>query len=251
MRPLKMDLSIYNLLELKRPPVGVKFLYGRPEDMKQIDKQLPFCEMFKEAQQREEPFYFGKENEDCVGKLVLGMQEYPDFVEAGELGPGFGVYQDARANKKLYQYIPKFDKNTVNYVAFAKLDKLTFDPDLLILMGTPSQAEIILRAYSYSSGVPWEPKATSVLGCGWIYVHPFLSGKVNYTVTGLAFGMKAKHIFEEGQMIISIPFNWIPTITENLKEMTWALPAYTEGREAFAKREAGLFEDLAKKYGIQ
>jgi len=251
MRPLKMDLSIYKKLEFKRPPVGVKFLYGKPEGMKQIDKQLPFCEMFKEAQQREEPFYFGKENEDCVGKLVLGMQEYPDFVEAGELGPGFGVFQDARANKKLYQYIPQFDKNTVNYVAFAKLDKLTFDPDLLILMGTPNQAEIILRAYSYSSGVPWETKTTSVLGCGWVYVYPFLSGKVNYTVTGLAFGMKAKKIFEEGQMIISIPFNWIPTITENLKEMTWVLPAYTDTREEFAKREAGLFEDLAKKYGMQ
>ncbi|GAI46632.1 unnamed protein product, partial [marine sediment metagenome] len=33
---------------------------------------------------------------------------------------------------------------------------------------------------------------------------------MNYTVTGMTFGMKAKEIFEEGWILISIPYNWIP-----------------------------------------
>src|SRR4030042_1009235 len=246
MRPLQTDLSIYSKLNFEKPPVGVKFLFTRPKGIEQIDKARPCCEMFKEAQQRETPFYFSKENENCVGKLVLGMEDMPLFVEAGQLGPMFGIYQEPRANNKIYQYIPKFERGIVNYIAFSSLDKLTFEPDLLILTATPSQAEIVLRAMSYSTGEMWAPKATPVLGCAWLYIYPFQSGKVNYTITGLPFGMKAKQIFEEGRMLISIPYNWIPTITQNLKEMEWVLPSYTDGREKFIKREQGYIEELTQ-----
>jgi uncharacterized protein (DUF169 family) len=247
MRPLQTDLSIFKKFKFEKPPVGVKFLFFKPEGIEQIDKILPLCEMFKAAQQRETPFYFSKDNENCVGKLVLGMEDMPLFVEAGELGPKFGIYQEPRANSKIYQYIPKFDRGIVNYVAFSSLNKLTFEPDLLILTATPSQAEIVLRAMSYSTGEIWAPKATPVLGCAWLYIYPYQSGKVNYTITGLAFGMKAKHIFEEGLMLISIPYNWISTITQNLKEMEWVLPSYTEGREKFTEREQKYMEELSRE----
>jgi hypothetical protein len=61
MKPLKQDLSIFNKFNFEKPPVGVKFLFFRPEGMKQLsmDKNLSFCEMLKEAQQSKTPFYFG------------------------------------------------------------------------------------------------------------------------------------------------------------------------------------------------
>lgn len=247
MKPLKADLSIYKKFNFKNPPVAVKFLLSKPEGIKQLDKALPFCEMLREAQRRGIPFYFSKENESCVGKVVLGMDDMLPFVEGGLIGPRFGIYQEPRANNKIYQYIPKFDKGIVNYVAFSPLDKLPFEPDLLVLTATPSQAEIVLRAMSYSTGEIWETRATGVLGCAWLYIYPFQSGKVNYTVTGLAFGSKAKQIFEEGWMLVSIPYNWLPIITQNLKEMEWVLPSYTDGREKFLKREQKVFKEAAKE----
>jgi uncharacterized protein (DUF169 family) len=248
MRPLTQDLSIYNRFEFEKPPVGVKFLRNKPEGIEQIDKILSFCEMIKEAHQREAPFYFSKENENCVGKTVLGMEEMPPFVEGGHIGPKFGIYQESRANNKIYQYVPKFEKDIVRYVAFSALGTLTFEPDLLILYATPSQAEIVLRAMSYSTGEMWDPKATPVLGCSWIFVYPYQSGKVNYTVTGLAFGMKAKQVFPEGVMLISIPYQWIPVITQNLKEMEWVPPSYTDGREKFLEREKKVFGEAAQEF---
>ncbi len=247
MRPLTQDLSIYSKFNFEKPPVGVKFLLNKPEGMEQLDKSLPFCEMIKEAQQRGTPFYFAKENEDCVGKIVLGMEDMPLFAEAGLIGPKYEIYQEPRANNKIYQYIPKFKRGIVNYVAYSPLDKLTFEPDLLILTATPSQAEIVLRAMSYSTGEIWETKGTPVLGCAWLYIYPYQSGKVNYMVTGMTFGMKAKEVFEEGWILISIPYNWIPTITQNLQEIKWVLPAYTDGREQFLKREQRVFEEAAKE----
>ena len=45
-----------------------------------IDKNLSFCEMLKEAQQRGTPFHFGKENnEACVGKILLGMEDMEPY----------------------------------------------------------------------------------------------------------------------------------------------------------------------------
>ncbi len=247
MRPLSQDLSIYRKFNFENSPVGVKFLLNRPEGIGQLDKSLPFCEMIKEAQQRGSPFYFGKENENCVGKQALGMEEMQLFVEGGLIGPKLEIYQEPRANNAIYQHVHKFKPGIVNYVAFSPLDKLTFEPDLLILTATPSQAEIVMRAMSYSTGEIWEPKLAPVLACSWLYIYPYQSGKVNYMITGMTFGMKAKKVFPEGWILISVPYQWIPTITQNLKEMKWVLPAYAEGKQEFLKREQRVFEEAKKE----
>ena len=247
MRPLQSDLSIYKKFDFKHPPVAVKFCLPKPEGIEPLDKSLPFCEMLKEAQRRGVPFYFSRDNENCVGKVVLGMEEFSLAVEGGLIGPRFGIYQEARANNKIYQYVPHFRPGLVNYVVFSPLDKLTFEPDLLVFTATPSQAEILLRAMSYSTGEAWETKMTGVLGCTWLYIYPFQSGKVNYMVTGMTFGTKAKEVFEEGWILISVPYNWLPIITANLNEMEWVLPSYTDGREKFLKREEKVFEEATKE----
>lgn len=247
MKPLSQDLSIYNKFNFKHAPVGVKFLIARPEGIKQIDKALPFCEMIKEAQDRNEPFYFAKENEDCVGKVALGMADMETPVEAGLIGPRFGIYQEPRANNALYRHVATIHPGMVNFVVFSTLEKLTFDPDLLILMATPSQAEIINRAHGYIDGEPLNSRMTTALGCSWMYIYPFQTGKVNYLTTGMTFGAKAKRIYEEGWMIFTIPYQRLPILTQALNEMEWDLPSYSDGREKFMEREAGIFAEAAKE----
>ncbi|MDH5365098.1 MAG: DUF169 domain-containing protein [Dehalococcoidia bacterium] len=246
MRPLQTDLSIYNKFDFEKPPVGVKFLFSKPEGIERLDKSLGFCEMLKEAHQRGTTFYFDKDNEDCVGKMPLGMMDVVPVLEGGQLGPELEIYQEPRANSRIYQHIPMFARGTVNYVVFSPLEELTFDPDLLVLYATPRQAEIVLRAMSYSTGEMWEPKAMPVVACAWIYVYPYKSGKVNYMVTGMSYGMIAREVFPEGRILISIPWNWIPTITQNLQEMKWVLPTYT-GRERYIAEMNRLKSEIALK----
>jgi hypothetical protein len=40
MRPLKQDLSIFDKFEFEKAPVGVKFLFFRPEGMKQLSMDI-------------------------------------------------------------------------------------------------------------------------------------------------------------------------------------------------------------------
>ncbi len=247
MRPLSQDLSVWKKFNFERQPVGVKFLYRKPEGIEQLDKRMGICEMINEAQNSKKPFYFSKENEDCFGAMVCGMMDTPNFAESGQIGEALEIFQEPRANARFYKDIVKLPKGTVNYVAFSSLDQLTFEPDLLILLAPVKQAEIVLRAMSYSGGEIWETKGTPALGCAWIFSYPYQSGKVNYTVTGLAFGTKSKQVFPEGYLLISIPYNWIPTITQNLKEMNWVPPAYTDGREKFKQREEAIIGKLAEE----
>ena len=248
MRPLQTDLSIYSKFNFEKPPVGVKYLFHKPEGIEPLDKSLALCEMLKEAHQRKTPFYFTKEQESCFGKAFLGMMgDAPPLNDGGLLGVKFEIFQDPAVNMRIRRLTPHLENGTVNYVAFSPVDKLTFEPDLLILMATPSQAEIVLRAMTYSTGELYESKSTCIGGCTWLYIYPYLSGKVNYTTTGLYFGMKGKQVFPEGWMLISIPYNWIPTITQNLKEMKWVLPGYTLGREKFIQYEHNILKELAQE----
>jgi len=238
MRTLKRDLSIFSKLEFEEPPVGVKFLFFRPDGIEQLsmDKNLSFCEMLTEAQQRRTPFYFGKENsEACVGKILLGMEDMEPFAESGQIGARLEIFQEPRANYIFYQYVPKFGKDTVNYVAFSTIDELTFEPDVLIISTTPSRAEIVMRAMTYSTGELYSSKTTPVMGCAWLYIYPYQTGKVNYLIPEMIHGMKGRELFAEGSILISIPYQWIPIITQNLEEMRMHLPSHTSKGQYLAE----------------
>jgi uncharacterized protein (DUF169 family) len=249
MKPLQTDLSVFEKIGFDKPPVGVKFLFYRPPGIQQmpLEKSFSFCEMLKEAQDTTEPFYFSSENnETCVGKILLGIEEMVPFAESGQIGEKLGVFQEARANYAFYQYVPKFSKGIVNYVAFSRIDRLTYEPDVLIIAARPSQGEIIMRAMTYSTGELYVSKTTPVMGCAWFYIYPFQSGKVNYVMPDLVHGMKGRELFPEGTMLISIPHHWLPTVTRNLQEMEMHLPSHT-GRENYLKELGRIFDELAQE----
>ena len=246
MSPLTLDLSIFKKFDFERPPVGVKFLLDKPKGMEQLDKPLALCEMPKEAQQRGTPFYMTGENEDCAGKFPLGMGDIPPFAASGKIGPELKIFEDDRANRRLYERLPRMWTNTVNYVAFAPLDKLSFNPDVLFVIGTARQAEVIMRAMTYMTGEIWSPKMTPVMGCAWLFAYPYINGSVNYATTGMCYGQISRQVYPEGQVIVAIPYNWLPTIVQALQEMDWILPSYTMGRDKFVSYFHNLLGKLAQ-----
>lgn len=250
MKPLQTDLSIYRKFNFSKPPVGVKFLPAKPEGMEKLDKTMALCEMLNEAQQRGTSFYIDKDNEDCAGAMILGMVTPSPHAGGGELGVKWGIYGEARVNERLAASAPKISPGKINYVVFSPLELITFEPDLLFLVATVSQAEIVLRSMSYSTGELWTSKATSGGACAYLFAYPYLSGKVNYVTTGLTLGLKGRKVYPEGLLLFSIPYDQIPIITRNLEKMEWVLPAYTDDtREQFLARRKGIFEELAREFG--
>ena len=185
---------------------------------------------------------------ECVGPLVLGMVEPDAIFESGMVGPELGIYKEARANRRVYPPVPTLARGTVRYVVFSPLDKLTFDPDVLVCTASADQAEILLRAYAYTSGKMWQARGTTVIGCSWLFLYPYISGELNFTVSGLGAGMKARQVMPAGLVLLSFPYDLLQMMVENLQDMEWVLPDYVEGRDAHSKRFPALIEELMKEY---
>jgi len=246
MSTVQKDLEIFKEFNFKITPVGVKFLAAKPEGLKELDKILDFCEMLPEAQ-KGEAFYATAEDFTCIGPMLLGMVDNDPVFESGMVGPELEIFKEARANQRLYPQVPRMEKGAVNYVAFAPLDKLTFEPDVLVVTAEVSQAEIVLRADTYSSGRVWSASGTPVMGCAWMFIYPYLTSRINFTVSGFSFGMKSRELFPEGLVILSIPWDLLPEITKNLEEMKWVPHSYTIGRQAHKAKMKKIAAKLKRK----
>lgn len=237
----KEDFAVLDKLAFEVPPVGVKFSARRPDNVQRLDEDMAFCEMLRKAQQGR-AFFAGAENHVCeAGLYVLGQADSPEPFISGEFGAGLKIFEGPRSASRLYLHIPKIGRGVVHYVSFSPLGELSFDPDLLILLANTDQTEILLRAMTYRTGGMWESKYTAAIGCAWTYIYPYLSGKLNYAVTGLGHGMKRRKLFPEGRQMISIPFDLLSSMLRTLHEMPWVLPAYKPDGAEFVKR---LHDDL-------
>ncbi len=232
----KDQTAILEKFDFDLPPVGVKFLAKLPDMIEPIEEKLAFCEMLKRAQHGH-AFFADADNHACeAGLYVLGQADAPEPFISGEFGAGLQIYEEPRSASRLYQHIPKIGKGVVHYVAFAPLEKLRFDPDVLILLADTRRTEILLRAMSYRTGRMWISKYTPAIGCAWIYIYPYLSGELNYTISGLGHGMKRRQLFPEGRQIISIPFDLLSSMLQTLQKMPWDLPAYKPDGMEFVKK---------------
>ena len=222
-------------------PVGVKFLVEAPDVVDELGESMALCEMLRQAQEGR-AFYAGAENHTCpAGCYVLGQAEASEPFVSGRFGAGLKIFQGPRAASRLYLYIPRIGRGVVNYVAFSPLDKLAFEPDVLVLLANTTQAEIVLRAMSYRTGQMWSSKFSSAIGCAWILVQPYLTGELNYVSTGLGHGMRRRGLFPEGLQLISIPFDMLSSMLQTLHCMPWVLPAYEPDGVEFVRR---LMEEL-------
>jgi len=241
------DYSVLDKFKFERKPVGVKFLITRPAGIKRLTKELNFCEMLKEAQEGK-AFYVGANDWHCVERFILGMEDPEPILVSGIFGGEEGLFKETRSCRAMYHHLPKMLKGSVQYVAFAPIDKLTFDPDVLVITANTNQAQSILRSVNYSTGEPFVSKATPVVACSWIYVYPVISGQLNYYITGLGMGMQALNIFPPGLFLISIPFQQLTTALENLGEMAYnPKPPPGPGGPAHRKRVNKLMADLRKR----
>jgi uncharacterized protein (DUF169 family) len=178
-----------------------------------------------------------------VGPFILGNQEIPPVFYRGEYGVAQKHFKEPRAMRKVYQIIPKMEKNVVGCVAFSAVDKLSFEPDVIVFVADSDQTQILLRAMSYTTGQPYTSKFTGVMGCAWLLIYPYLTGELNYVPANFSAGMKKLKVFREGTIVTSIPYQLLPTVLRNLQEMPWVLPLLQPDGEEFR-------EKLRKDLGI-
>ena len=245
------DFAVLDKFNLERKPVGVKFLAARPEKIAHLSKKLSMCEMLKEAQ-NSAPFYVTRGDFVCVEPMLLGYEDPEPILASGLFGGKEKLFQEERACREMYNYLPYMKRGSVHSVAFSSTDQLPFDPDVLVIMADISQAQTLLRSLNYSTGEPITAKFTPVCMCAWMYNYPVVSGNMNFFITGLGLGMQALNIFPPGQVVMSVPWAKVTTMLDNLKEMNVekllkASKTPGAGGEAHRKKVDQLMKELRQE----
>ena len=221
--------------QIETDPVGVKYSTKAPVGVERLDGAKRLCEMLKYAQEGN-AFYAGPENHLCGAGLYSLGKDLPLVYTSGEYGVGLEFFDSPRSASRLYDHIPRLEaRRGIEYVTLSPLEKTVHDPDLLILLVNEAQAEVLLRAMSYSTGEIWTSKSTGVIGCAWLFVYPYLTGELNFTPI-LSLGMRALRVFPPGRHLISIPFDVLPGMLQSLRKMPLTLPALKPGGDEFRKK---------------
>ncbi|MBN2033511.1 MAG: DUF169 domain-containing protein [Deltaproteobacteria bacterium] len=237
----KKEVSVLEKFRFNLTPVGVSFPADKPEGLPRLKEKMALCEMLKRAQEGE-AFFADRDSHTCeAGLHVLGQEDASGPFVSGKFGAGLKIFEGPRAASRLYRYLPRIGNGVADYVAFSPLNKLSFDPDVLVVLAEADQTEILLRALSYKNGKMWSSKFSAAIGCAWVLVYPYITGELNYTVTGLGHGMKRRKLFPEGKQLVSIPFDLLSPMLQTLQEMPWVLPAYKPDGMEFV---GGLLREL-------
>jgi uncharacterized protein (DUF169 family) len=235
------DFSVLKAFGFKYSPVGFKY-FNHASDVEtlglgKLDKRIAWCQMLREAQDGN-AFYAEADNQFCEpGIFLTGHGELDPIAAGGRIGPPFEIYPEERANRRVYNHVHRLEVGSVHSTGFAPLEKMTFDPDLLILTcDEMDQTERVLRATQYDTGDLIESKMTYVMGCNWIFNYPYVTGKINTVTTGISYGMKMYKLYPPGMQIVSIPWHHIDRVLKNMNEMPWTVPGHTDDKEEFYKK---------------
>ena len=215
----KQAKKVFSDLELPYCAVAVKFCRNRPENYEQVEGVDPFCGFLKKAQDENRAFFTTRENDKCMGKVVLGMTDLETNHGSGQVGYEMGLFRTAAANARLYHEATMLKRGVCNYVVFCPVALCNFNPDLVICIAPTEKAQLLLRATSYISGDLWESKCSYVMSCAWTYAYPYVSGKVNHLFTGMHLGLQIRQSYPQGLHIISIPYQKLDEVVTALNEM--------------------------------
>jgi len=243
-----VDLSVLKEMGFKRPPVGVKYTFAIPQGIKRTQKKLRICDMVVEAWGGE-PFYAQKEDVMCVGRVILGMVSRDPILESGLLGPKMELFQDARVNKQLYRIAPRLEVGECRYVSFAPLEKMPFDPDvLLITANDPKQAAVFERALTYATLNVLTSHTAPALACAWVYIGPYLNGEPNYVIAPVGFGTDT---IEDGTIIITVPYQILPNLMRTLEDRTWVPKWVGSTHEQLAEESRKQIKEIEDLTGVK
>jgi uncharacterized protein (DUF169 family) len=245
------DYAVLKEFDFKYQPVGVKFFPARPGGIKKLGKPLSMCEMVKEASTNSKPFYVSGPDFVCFEKMLLGFEDPEPILVSGLFGASDRLFREARACRRMYDYLPYMKKGSVHSVGFSAMDKLPFDPDVLVIVADTLQAQTLLRAINYSTGEPITARFMPVCMCAWMLNYPIQTGKMNFFITGLGLGMQQLAVYPPGLFVISVPWPQIDTLLDNLREMGEnkfnAYKGPGPGGEAHRKKVDKLAAGLRKK----
>jgi uncharacterized protein (DUF169 family) len=209
-------------LGIKDSPVGVA-LFKREEDIPKgimvSERLLNYCQMVQGARLNGEIFLAHADYHKCKGGAAgLGLLECPENISSGTLYfEKLHKCSSKKAGSQISASMPRLLAGSVVATYVAPLDKMVFNPDVVIVVGTPLAARRVTQAQMYAKGGRVNFSTAGIQSfCVDATAAPYLKGEVNISLG--CDGSARNANLEDESVVIGIPFDVLKQIVPVLKE---------------------------------
>ncbi len=193
----EMSNKFRKFFELPTSPVAVKILKSEEKGNSNVNAPKRYCEMVKRCASLGEEYIFGISNLSCLNaEITLGFTA-PEYVE---------IY-------------PRLETGTKT-VKLAPLEKCSFEPDAILIIGTPRKIMRIATTISrMRNSTPLGAKFKGEFAlCGECTAIPISEQKINLSL--LCGGARIYGGFRDEELAMGFPFEDFKEVVQSLKEKT-------------------------------
>lgn len=223
--------TLKNLLKLSGSPVAVRFATKKeeiPAGMDKLDRTIRHCSMIGLARKEGKIFYATAENHECNGGAwSLGLREITETLKNGDFYYKLGKFESSAACKRTIERVPHLDLKETYGTMYAPLEKTPFDPQVVVIVASPWAMLKLTQSTLFRLGGRIEAEFAGIQSvCADACAQTYLNGKVNFSL-GCDGSRKFSGI-DDGEMVMGIPAELLPEITEALKVVA-AAPGSKQG----------------------
>lgn len=143
------------MLRLRTRPIALKLLAEEkmPEGAERAEGPRNLCQITALARYYGKAVYFTQEDMCCIiGSVALGFEPATPAMESGEIAEV--IYKDQEAARRFVNAAYKIRPGKFKAAVVAPLgqDKVTFDPDQLIIYANTAQVDRLIQGWKWAKG---------------------------------------------------------------------------------------------------
>jgi uncharacterized protein (DUF169 family) len=207
-------------LKLSGSPVALRFATKKediPPGMEAFDKTVRHCAMIGLARKEGRIFYSTADKHECNGGAwALGLRELTESLKTGDFYYKLGKFESSAACKRTIDHVPHLHPGDTYATMYAPLEKTPFDPQVILIIATPWAMLKLAQSALFRLGGRIQSEFAGIQSvCADACAQTYLTGHVNFSL-GCDGSRKFSGI-EDGELVIGIPAELLPEITEALK----------------------------------
>jgi uncharacterized protein (DUF169 family) len=219
-RSQELNDRLNKYLRLATFPIGVKLLEDKDElkrigRVKRPEKKIALCQIFSYSRYYGWTMGLTEEDNVCpLAEVSVGfMKPYNAFLE----GTFFvGRYHETQeAAKKTAEMIPRIPYGKLSAIVSGALERIDYDPDLVLIYGNSAQILRIIQGALWKEGGRITMSTFGDAVCADTIANAYLTGKLQIALPCL--GDRRFGLAMDSDLIASIPLGTIDSVIEGLE----------------------------------
>jgi len=211
--------ELQQVLTLRGYIISIKFI-NRIEDITQIPRIRPKKGVYATCQRIQMARMFGwtlvetKDDTPFACAFPVGLIDVPEDFASGKAEVGRLCETEGDARRRVLSQ-PRVTRR-IEAVAISALFREAFDPDVVLVYGTPAQMLMILMALHWKDYEPYE-FVDAGSSCASHMVRCYLTGKPAMAIPD--YGERRFGSVQENEMVIALPPHSLEKVTYGIKAL--------------------------------